>query len=170
MVVRHSGRNQTPANTPLPERQLLSARSGDRFWGRICVQARSAGTPIYKERPRSPPLHTSVLERGSILRVRKEEVESCEPAPRPRPRQGQRLRASPGTRGVTTELLDGRANPWPGKAPARTERRRGRLPPAARLRPGRRGSSHPPERLRRRAGRRPCAPAVVVAPRSARRS
>ena len=63
-VLGDSGEAKTPAKTALVGRQQLSGRSGDRFWGRICGQARPAGTPIYKERPRSPPLDTLRAREG----------------------------------------------------------------------------------------------------------
>ncbi len=61
MVVRQSGRSQNACKTPpLPERQLLSARSGDRFWGQI-YPGGPDGVPINKESLVAPNGHDDLL-------------------------------------------------------------------------------------------------------------
>jgi hypothetical protein len=63
---RESGKTKTPANTALVERQLLSGRSGDGFWGQIAARPVPLARLFMSERPRRDTARALGARGGSI--------------------------------------------------------------------------------------------------------
>jgi hypothetical protein len=128
---RDSGRTKTPANTALVERQLLSGRSGDRFWGQIASGLVPLARLYIRKDVVPPPLNPLRIREGLRLRDgaywtgNTAQIGTAAHVPHRalarltlRPLSGERLRLRRGAYQPNRSLRESSEPPWRGIEPA----------------------------------------------------